>query len=124
MAFKNPVVGGKTTWIKIISGKEGDFIDVIKLPMTQRFAVFVDDIGKELFVSGFVFLHPSNPLKDSEQFKAFEKDSKGNDLPLISGGVIPAGKYFVTSPSLRSYDSRYWGLVDEKDIIGKAYPVM
>jgi type IV secretory pathway protease TraF len=35
-------------------------------------------------------------------------------------GVVPRGKLFVTTPHPRSYDSRYWGFVDEAEIIGTA----
>ncbi|MBW1952097.1 MAG: signal peptidase I [Deltaproteobacteria bacterium] len=34
---------------------------------------------------------------------------------------IPAGSYFVMGTLPDSYDSRYWGLVQDKQIIGKAY---
>lgn len=123
VAFKNPNVDGRATWIKLVSGKEGDWLEVHEFLHGQRFTVFVDDLGKELMVRGVVFLHSANPLNGSERFEAFQKDSKGNELPLVREGKISKGKYFVTSPSVRSFDSRYWGLVDEGDIIGKAYPI-
>ena len=49
----------------------------------------------------------------------------GDALTLIEEGQIPKGKYYVANPHADSYDSRYseFGLVDEKDIIGVAYPL-
>ena len=123
VAFKNNKVDGRASWIKIISGKEGDRVEVIELSEKERFGVFLDEIGRELTVRGYVFLHSIDPLNDSEVFEAFEKDTRGRDLRMIEEGRIPEGKYFVSSPAVRSYDSRYWGLVDESEIIGKAYPI-
>ena len=59
-------------------------------------------------------------------FKLLEKDSKGRILTEQFGfnGKIPEKKYFFVGESKNSYDSRYWGLVDEKDIIGRAYPLL
>lgn len=123
VVFKNSKVNGRTLWIKVISGKEGDYLEVIELSNKERFKIFIEEINKELTVRGFVILYPSNPFDCSEVFEVFEKDTCGRALPIISGGRIPPRKYFVTSPALRSYDSRYWGLVDESEIIGKAYPI-
>lgn len=48
------------------------------------------------------------------------KDSKGRPVePFYYVGVIPAGKYFLYSPAARSYDSRYFGLVDQERLVGK-----
>lgn len=123
VAFKNPQVDGKVTWIKIISGLEGDKIEIFELCDKERFRVFLEEIGRELTVKGFVVLYPSDFLHNSEVFEVFERDTKGRPLPMIKEGRIPKKKYFVTSPAVRSYDSRYWGLIDESDIIGKAYPL-
>ena len=35
--------------------------------------------------------------------------------------TVPAGAYWVTGTHVRSFDSRYWGFVYERQIIGKAY---
>jgi signal peptidase I len=38
-------------------------------------------------------------------------------------GQIPAGRYFVCGEHKDSYDSRYFGLVDARDVVSMAYPV-
>lgn len=55
-----------------------------------------------------------------------DRDSKGKKITeiFIFNGEIPEDKYFFVGESNNSYDSRYWGLVDEKDIIGRAYPFL
>jgi len=123
VAFKNHRVDGQRTWIKVLTGREGDQVEVLKFSPKERYDFFVKDIGKELRVQGFVVVR--NPLDGYKIFMVFEKDTKGRDLPIIdSEGKIPEKKYFVSSPAIRSYDSRYWGLIDESDIIGKAYPLI
>lgn len=37
--------------------------------------------------------------------------------------TIPEGHYFFTAPSDISFDSRYWGLVKNEQIVGKANPL-
>lgn len=50
-----------------------------------------------------------------------KQDSKGNKLPQFTfNGKIPKDKYFMWTPFVKSYDSRYWGFVDRSDILGKA----
>lgn len=60
-----------------------------------------------------------------ESFKVLNKDSKGRVVTEIFSfnGKIPGNKYFLVGETANSYDSRYWGFVDEKDIIGRVYPV-
>lgn len=50
---------------------------------------------------------------------------KGRPLQTGAVGMIPKGKYFAWTPHIDSYDSRYdeIGLIDERTIIGVAYPL-
>lgn len=38
-------------------------------------------------------------------------------------GKIPKGKFFAYTPFHYSYDSRYWGFANKKDIIGKGFGI-
>ncbi len=38
--------------------------------------------------------------------------------------TIAAGTYWVMGTLPASYDSRYWGPIDEEQIVGRAYPVL
>lgn len=51
--------------------------------------------------------------------------SGGKTLGVIKGGIIPKGYYFMWTSHVDSYDSRYTdiGLINEKDIFGKLYPI-
>jgi signal peptidase I len=42
----------------------------------------------------------------------------------IFNGVIPKNRYFAMGTAWDSYDSRYWGFVRKKEIIGIAYPII
>lgn len=51
---------------------------------------------------------------------AKEKDKKGNLAPLYNyDGMIEKGKFFAVGEMIDSYDSKYWGFVDNKWITGK-----
>ena len=53
-------------------------------------------------------------------------DSKGRPIPPMQWGttVIPAGKYYLGSTRIvTSFDSRYLGLVDQGDVVGRIYPL-
>jgi len=51
--------------------------------------------------------------------KARTHDSKGRSIKnFVFNGVIPKGKYFAMGTHPKSYDSRYWGFVSKRDIIG------
>lgn len=51
---------------------------------------------------------------------AKEKDKKGNPAPLYNyNGIIEKGKFFAVGEMIDSYDSKYWGVVDNNWVIGK-----
>jgi len=63
---------------------------------------------------------------NGDEVGAAKKYSKaGEALTITQELQIPKDKYYVATPHVDSYDSRYteFGLIDEKDIIGVAYPL-
>ena len=113
-----------TTWVKKIAGKSGCRIESKRLAPGERYedTVFVNEAPKLLKVQGHVYLYcGGNHLVTG--FDVFEQDTKGRSLPMIASQYIPSGKYYVMATAKRSYDSRYWGFVDEDWIIGKVHPL-
>lgn len=117
------------TWTKIATGVAGDRIETRVISREERelspgkYVEQVDLNGMPLKINiqGYVYLYRKG-TPTPQVFRVFEKDRQGRALPMIEAGVIPQGKYFVTTPAQRSYDSRYWGLVDKENVIGKAHP--
>ncbi|MHB1664234.1 MAG: S26 family signal peptidase [bacterium] len=55
----------------------------------------------------------------------YSEHGKGFKLPhFIFNGIIPKDRYFAMGTAWDSYDSRYWGFVRKKEIIGIAYPLI
>ncbi len=53
-----------------------------------------------------------------------EKDSKGHVLPRFAhNGTIPPGKLFMIGHHAQSFDSRYFGFIDAKNLLYKAIPI-
>jgi len=59
-------------------------------------------------------------------FEARRTDSQGRPAPQFWPQTerIPEGCYFVVGTHPRSFDSRYWGYVRRKAIVGKAMPIL
>ncbi len=57
--------------------------------------------------------------------EAMQYDLKGNPVEFVkfNNYRLKAGEYFVIGTNKFSYDSRYWGLVYENQIIGPAFPL-
>ena len=57
--------------------------------------------------------------------EAREQDSQGRQVGHFAWvGPVPGGKFFALGDGLASYDSRYWGFVDETWVIGRATPLI
>lgn len=53
-----------------------------------------------------------------------ETDGQGRKLPrFIYDGIVPPGKYFMIGSHERSYDSRYFGFIDEQQFRYLALPL-
>lgn len=92
-----PYYPKKTRFMKVVEGQPGDVVSQI------------DDV---FYVNG-------KSVGKAKPFTSFGK-------PLVAScfrGVIPRGKYWVATPHIDSYDSRYEdsGLISEGQIDGKAY---
>jgi conjugal transfer pilin signal peptidase TrbI len=113
-------------WVKIMTGMPGDRVRTVTIPVSERTAnievIEVNGLPMQKRLQGRVYLQTS-PNGHVTYYRVFEKDTMGRSLPIIGNQTIPLGHYFVSTPAPRSFDSRYWGLIDEKDILGKAYPI-
>ncbi|HRR40029.1 MAG TPA: S26 family signal peptidase [Syntrophales bacterium] len=108
-------------WVKILSGMPGDVIETDKYAPQERHLqkqtrVEVNGLVISMRPQGRVYINDA-------EYIVYERDTKGRPLPMIAAQTIPAGKYFVHATSPRSFDSRYWGLIDENSIVGKATPI-
>lgn len=62
-------------------------------------------------------------VRDADRFEILTADSSGREMPALAGGCrrLSVGEYLLLSHySVSSFDSRYFGPVDETDIIGEA----
>jgi len=77
---------------------------------------------------------PGETIKRTEAFdfycndrylgRAITKDSKGNPLEITSfEGVLPEGKYFMVGDIAKSWDSKYYGPIDQSKFRVAAIPL-
>jgi conjugative transfer signal peptidase TraF len=88
---------GVEPMLKRISGAPGDRLLITASGLT---------VNKQLIPNTRILNHDGHSRKMSSRLQA---------------GVIPEGYYLVLGDSSMSFDSRYYGLVPESDIIATAY---
>lgn len=100
IVFKYPVDETKD-FIKRLIGTPGDVVEIV---------------DKKVYVNGTPLNEPYAVYKDSDLVPR-ELQSRDNYGPV----KVPAGKYLALGDNRdRSSDGRFWGFLDEKEIIGKA----
>lgn len=60
-------------------------------------------------------------INDKQVVKVKEYSSTGEKLPKIEPGVVKPGHFLVLGEHENSYDSRYFGEISEKDILGVSF---
>jgi len=77
--------------------------------------------GDEICIKKDVVMINKNPVAQAQQY-----DSKGRLMPALKGcSILNDGAYFLLSTVIEnSFDSRYFGPVDEADILGVATPLL
>jgi conjugal transfer pilin signal peptidase TrbI len=113
-------------FVKMVAGLPGDVIEteIFSEDEREKHTRIIEKDGMTIKqrLQGRVYLHRKDH-GETLSLDAVEKDTLGRNLPLIKEQTIPGGKFFVIGTVPRTYDSRYWGLVDEKQVSGQAYPL-
>lgn len=128
MVFRVPT-DNKTNYIKRVIGLPGDKIEyrnkrlfvnakAVKTEIDGMYQPFVSSGKKAEELSKF--RQELVNKNDSAEF-SFLLDSK--ELPKVRNSwVVPKGHYFVMGDNRdHSYDSRFWGMVPEGNVVGKAF---
>ncbi len=120
-----PLFGENIHVVKQIAGTVGDVVAAESVSGTVHEDVTIENRKYRLQVRGDVTLTEINGTK--HRFRTFMRNRDGRDIPFVymtdSELSIPDGYVYVIGQHAASYDSRYWGLLDEKNIIGVAYPL-
>lgn len=99
VVFRYPV-DPKKDFIKRVIGLPGERVDIAE----KR--IFID---KNQISNDFLLLDDSS-----------KQPSSTNNKYYFGPVIVPSGKYFVLGDNLdHSYDSRFWGFVDDSDLKGK-----
>jgi len=62
---------------------------------------------------------------DEHLGRAKQRSLKGEEIEMFRyNGVVPEGKLFAVGDSRDSYDSKYFGFIEEKSVVMKAVPIL
>jgi type IV secretory pathway protease TraF len=111
----------RVLWGKRVLAMGGDRVVVEKTSGTGIIAI--DGVDRSFPIQGLVHVYDRSGHQ-VRSLTVYGQDTFSRPLPMIHSMVIPEGKYFVVGETERSYDSRYWGLVDASWVVGRAYPVI
>lgn len=108
----------RQTFLKRVVGIPGDRIRIVHktlylngAPLNEPYVVHHADY-EDTYRDNFP-TDPNTPLY-APAMKMLQEDVKNGEL------VVPAGKYFVLGDNRdQSLDSRYWGFVEQADLIGR-----
>lgn len=67
--------------------------------------------------NGYIFINNHMVMNSN----IHQVDSHGRYLPHFQESIIPAQQYFLLGETNDSFDSRYFGLISESDILGNVY---
>jgi conjugal transfer pilin signal peptidase TrbI len=100
-----PYFAQGTNFVKIAAGISGDkvTIDIDGVTVTSP--------------EGVVTRYETSASRMLAYTKLSEKDIKREF-------IVPEGQYFALGTLPASFDSRYWGLVEQSDVIGVGYALM
>lgn len=78
--------------------------------------------GDRAVISRSGIIVNGKPIPGTEQYP---NDPSGRPLPRYKfDGVLKKSEYFVTTPQKMSFDSRYFGKINENQIITKVKPIL
>lgn len=115
IVFKYPEDRSKD-FIKRVIGIPGDSIEIHNQQVFRNGKKLIEPYAR----------HSSSQIRDNSfSMKRWPPHSyipgARDNLGLLQ---VPEGKYFVMGDNRdESYDSRFWGFVDQKDIVGKAWRI-
>jgi conjugal transfer pilin signal peptidase TrbI len=116
-----PFYGDKVRLIKFVAGAAGDRIEVV--PVEGESEIFEIDGEKRTFwKKARLYLHEGGA---THEYPVFTHRTDGRPLSFAFEGQkeVALRGYFVVGFNPRSYDSRYWGTIDESVVIGRARPL-
>lgn len=118
IVFDPPKKESVQTYIKRVIGIPGDIVTVEAGFVTINGTPIENNIEPDKVMS---LLRNGGQYQETLRNKKYTVQRKQPIVAISNTWTIPEGKYFVMGDNRdKSSDSRFWGYVDRKDILGKA----